>query len=95
MLILDPKDIVYLIAGAAFLGLTVLPVMRGFRLESIPTLYVAAGMIIGVLAPRLPLIDPMSGETARLIIEHLTELIVIVALAGAGLAVDRTEGRAE
>ena len=95
MLVFDSKDVAYLIAGAAFFGLTVLPMMCGLRLVSIPTLYVGAGMVIGALAPDLPLIDPLAGETTRLVLEHLTELIVIVALAGAGLAVDRIAGRFE
>nr|WP_298373705.1 cation:proton antiporter [uncultured Halomonas sp.] len=95
MIAFDPKDIFYLIAGAAFFGLTVLPLMCGLRLVSIPTLYVAAGMLIGLVATQVPMIDPMANETTRLVIEHLTELIVIVALAGAGLAVDRLAGRRE
>lgn len=95
MLVFDPKDVFYLIAGAAFFGLTVLPMMCGLRLVSIPTMYVAAGMVLGTVTTGLPFIDPMSGEAIRLLVEHLTELIVIVALAGAGLAVDRIAGRAE
>jgi len=93
MLIFDPKDVFYLIARAAFFGVTILPMMCGLRLVSVPTLYVAAGMVIGVVGTGLPSVDPLSGEGTRLLIEHLTELIVIVALAGAGLAVDRAAGR--
>ena len=95
MLVFDPKDVFYLIAGAAFFGLTLLPIMCGLRLLSVPTIYVVAGMAIGILDPGLPLVDPLAGETTRFVIEHLTELIVIVALAGAGLAVDRLAGRLE
>ncbi|MEX3014036.1 cation:proton antiporter domain-containing protein [Gymnodinialimonas hymeniacidonis] len=95
MLIFDPKDIFYLIAGMAFFGLTVLPMMCGIRLISVPTLYVAVGMVIGLLAPAMDFIDPMAGEGPRVLLEHMTELIVIVALAGAGLAVDRVAGRSE
>lgn len=95
MLVFDDKDIFYLIAGMAFFGLTVLPMMCGLRLISVPTLYVIVGMVIGLLAPAMAFIDPLSGEGPRLLLEHLTELIVIVALAGAGLAVDRVAGRTE
>ena len=42
-----------------------------------------------------PLFDPRRSQATRQLIEHLTELIVIIALAGAGLAIDRPAGTHE
>lgn len=76
MLIFDSKDTFYLIARAAFFGLTILPILCGLLLVSIPTMYVAAGTVIGLLAPGLPFVDPLLGATTRLAVEHLTDQIV-------------------
>lgn len=88
---LDPRDIFYLVAGAAFLGFTVIPLFSSMRLISVPTVYVAAGALLAWLG--LPALDPLAGDLQLAVIEHATELIVIVSIAGAGLAVDRPMGR--
>ncbi len=90
---LDARDVFYGVAGAAFLGLTVLPLMCTSRwLLSVPTIYVGVGVLLGWWG--LPTIDPLEGGKLSLaVVEHTTELIVIISIAGAGLAVDRAMGR--
>ncbi len=89
---LDLRDVVYLVGGLAFLGLTVLPLLSGLRLVSVPTLYVGAGALLVWSPVPWPVLDPAQREGSLAIMEHASELIVIIALAGAGLAVDRREG---
>ena len=92
---LDAKDVAYLVAGIGLFGLTALPQASGRRLLSVPTLYVIAGALLALSPFALPVLDPRDGEGARFLIEHFTELIVIIALAVAGLAVDREAGPLE
>ncbi len=90
--LVNQKDVVYLVAGLAFFGLTFLPTMLGPKPVGVPVLYVAAGAALALVPVGVPLVDPRQGEFARALVEHAAELIVIVALMGAGLAVDRREG---
>ncbi len=92
---MDVRDSVYLMLGLAFLGLTALPLASGRKLVSLPTLYVAAGALLTFTPMALPLPDPLAGPLSLAVIEHGTELVVIMALASAGLAVDRTAGPRE
>lgn len=87
---LDAKDVFYVIAGLAFVGFTVLPMLSSLRLLSVPMIYVLVGAVLAWLG--LPVIDPMVGDLSLAVVEHATELIVIVSIAGAGLAVDRPMG---
>ena len=89
---LDQKDLLYLIAGLGFFGLSALPMLVGRRPISIPMLYVIAGSLLALLPLGLPMIDPLSGGLQRSLVGHVAELIVIVALMGVGLAVDRRGG---
>lgn len=82
----DPYEVMLTVAGLAFLGAVVLPrVLRSWPL-SLPILYVAAGALIFRLPLGLGLIDPLRHAG---IVERATELVVIVALTGAGLKLDR------
>ena len=92
---IDPKDIIYTIIGLALLGLTALPLICGRRLISVPTIYVAAGALLALTPLAMPIPNPMDGYVPLRVIEHATELIVIIALAAAGLAVDREGGARE
>ncbi|RVT84581.1 sodium:proton antiporter [Rhodobacteraceae bacterium CCMM004] len=83
---LDARDVYYLIAGAALLGLTLQPWLSGRRYVNLPLVYVLAGAFLGWVGLPAPL--PMGGETELKLVEHVSELIVIVSLAGAGLAID-------
>lgn len=80
-------DLTYVIAGTSLLLAIVLPVLLDRWAISAPMVLVAVGLAIG-LSP-LPdglTVEPMAN---RALIEHVTELAVIVALMGVGLALDR------
>lgn len=85
----DLRDVLYLVSGLGLLGLTALPLVSGRRVVSVPTLYLLAGAAIAFVPIGWPILDPLADDTARVVLEHLTEVIVIVALAAAGLAVDK------
>ena len=88
----DARDVFYAVAGLAFLGLTILPLICTSRLLlSVPTIYVGVGALLGWAG--LPFIDPLWNDLTLAVVEHTTELIVIVSIAGAGLSVDRAMGR--
>ncbi|NGN91350.1 sodium:proton antiporter [Nocardioides sp. KC13] len=80
-------DLVYVVAGASLLLAIVLPDLLHRWAISAPMVLVGVGMLIGLtpLPDGLPL-DPHANRAA---IEHTTEVVVIVALMGVGLALDR------
>ncbi len=83
---LDPRDLVYGAIGLALLGLTFQPVLSRYRLVNVPLFYIGFGALLAGIG--LPVIDPRVGGLATAVIEHASELIVIISLAGAGLAID-------
>ncbi|MCW2852575.1 MAG: nhaP2 2 [Nocardioides sp.] len=80
-------SLVYLIAGSCLLLAVVLPQALRSLAISAPMVLVGIGLLIGLL--------PLSGEFAldpiedEKVILHVTELTVLVALMGVGLALDR------
>ena len=80
-------DLVYVVAGVSLLLAIVLPELLSRWAVSAPMVLVGVGMLIGLtsLPDNLPL-DPQANRAA---VEHVTELVVIVALMGVGLALDR------
>jgi NhaP-type Na+/H+ or K+/H+ antiporter len=80
-------DFVFLIAGASLLLAVVLPNALSRHAVSAPMVLLVVGMLIGLL----PLPEGVSASPVenRVFVEHLTELTVIVALMGVGLALDR------
>ncbi|UMG91556.1 cation:proton antiporter [Nocardioides sp. TF02-7] len=80
-------DLVYLVAGGSLLLAVLLPALLKRWAVSAPMVLVAVGMVIGIT----PLPDgmPLDPQHNRAVIEHATELTVIVALMGVGLALDR------
>ncbi|MFE3998699.1 cation:proton antiporter [Nocardioides sp. YIM B13467] len=80
-------DLVYVVVGASLLLAIVLPDLLNRWAISAPMVLVGVGMLVGLtpLPDGLPL-DPQANRAA---IEHGTELVVIVALMGVGLAIDR------
>ena len=80
-------DLVYLVAGGALLLAVVLPQLLRHWAVSAPMVLVAVGMLIG-LTP-LPDTLPLDPQENRAVIEHVTELTVLIALMGVGLAIDR------
>jgi NhaP-type Na+/H+ or K+/H+ antiporter len=80
-------DLVYLVAGGALLLAVVLPQLLRHWAVSAPMVLVVVGMLIG-LTP-LPDGMPLDPQENRATIEHVTELTVLIALMGVGLALDR------
>ena len=93
----DPRDVFYLVSGIAFFGLTVLPRVRAVPFIAAPPLYVAAGALLALTPLALSLPDPLADGPMAIdplkVVEHASELIVIVSLTGAGLAIDTPLGR--
>lgn len=83
---LDPRDVVYSVVGLALLGLTFQPALGRFRWFNLPFYYVLAGVVFGLTGTNL--VSPLASSLSASIIEHASELIVIISLAGAGLAID-------
>ena len=86
---MDPKIILYVVFGLALLGFTWLPTIRGARFINIPLLYSLLAVALFSQISGLPLLDPINNKTHTIVTEYVTEIIVIVSLAGAGLAIDR------
>ena len=80
-------DWVYVVAGGALLLAVVLPALLERWAVSAPMVLLAVGMVVG-LTP-LPEGMPLDPQDNRAVIEHVTELAVIIALMGVGLALDR------
>lgn len=80
-------DAVYLVAGLAlFVGVLAPVLVRSIALSA-PMVLLLLGMVIGLLPmPEGWSLDPVAG---RKVIEHVTEVAVLVALMGVGLALDR------
>ncbi|GAB2866686.1 cation:proton antiporter [Nocardioides pacificus] len=82
-------DGVFLIGGLCLLLAVVLPsLLQRYALSS-PIVLVGVGMVLG-LTPLFEDISFSPGvEADRAVIEHVTEIAVLVALMGVGLALDR------
>lgn len=80
-------DSLYLLAGIALLGGAVLPRLLRKRAISTPMAFVAVGLLLG-LVPMPDRIFVLPQEH-REITERMSELCVIIALMGVGLAIDR------
>lgn len=80
-------DLAYLVAGGCLLLAVVLPALLDRAPITSPMILVGLGMLIG-LTP-LPDDLPLDPQEHRAAIEHVTEVTVLVALMGVGLALDR------
>lgn len=78
-------EIGMLVVAVALLGAVVLPRLLADKPLSFPMFYVGFGMLLFWFEP-LPTVDPVANSTLT---EHLTELVVIIALMGVGLKIDR------
>lgn len=80
-------ELVYVLLGGALLLAAVLPQLLHRWALSAPIVLVAVGMLVGLL----PLADPAALDPVELrpVVEHVTEVTVLVALMGVGLALDR------
>lgn len=86
---MDPKLILYVAFGLALIGLTWLPSLKGARFINVPLLYFLLAALLFSQVVGLPELDPINDKTYTIVTEYMTELIVILSLAGAGLAIDR------
>ncbi|GAA3120225.1 hypothetical protein GCM10020254_79190 [Streptomyces goshikiensis] len=81
---------VYACAGLGALCAAVLPTALAKRPLSLPMVFLAAGFLVFLLPfDALPALDPVRH---RSVVEHLTEVCVVIALMGAGLAINRPPG---
>ena len=80
-------DLAYLLTGGSLLLAVVLPYALSRAALSPPAVLLGVGALIGLL----PISDDLALDPVdqRAVIEHVTELTVIVALMGVGLALDR------
>jgi len=76
----------YSLIGLSLLVMSIRPALKNKRFINVPILYILVGVLMAGIG--LPLITPSSGELAVLVIERVSEIIVIISLAGAGLAID-------
>jgi len=79
-------EVIVALLGVAFIGAAWLPRFLQGRPLSFPILYVGLGFALFSLPLGLPDPQPLHN---RQLTEHFTELLVIVALMGAGLKLDR------
>ncbi len=86
---MEPKIILYIVFGLALLGFTWLPTIKGARFINVPLLYSLLAVVLFSQISDLPLLDPINDKTHTVVTEYVTEIIVIISLAGAGLAIDR------
>lgn len=85
---MDPYHLALFIAGLALLGGAWLPNALAGRAFSPPIVFVAFGLVVFSLPVPFEFPRPWEGDDARFT-ERVTELVVIVALMGAGLKLDR------
>ncbi|MEU3792423.1 cation:proton antiporter [Streptomyces fructofermentans] len=82
-------DAVFAFLGVGALLAAVLPRLVAGRPLSLPLVFLVSGFGVYLLPLPLPVIDPVED---RLLTEHITEVGVIIALMGAGLALNRPVG---
>jgi len=82
-------DSAFLVAGFAAMLAAFLPRLVIGRPISLPMVFLGLGVLLGLL-PGVPY-EVVPAEHPKLV-EHLTEVTVIVALMGAGLSLDRPPG---
>lgn len=86
---MDLPDLLFAVVGVGALLAALLPRLLEGRAVSLPMVFLAAGALLGAL-PFLP-IDARPADHP-VFIEHLTEVVVIISLMGAGLGLDRRVG---
>jgi len=79
-------DVGLVVVAVALLGAVLLPRFLAGKPLSLPIVYVGGGFALFAAVPGVPALDPVVNAGLT---ERLTELVVIVALMGAGLKIDR------
>lgn len=87
---MDLFDLTFALVGIGALAAGLLPRLLADRPLSLPIVFLGLGMTVFAAVPGLPDPDPLAHPEVA---EHLTEVVVIVALMGAGLKLDRPIGR--
>ncbi|MBW0116447.1 cation:proton antiporter [Pseudonocardia abyssalis] len=86
---MDLIDLTFALVGIGALAAGLLPRLLAGRPLSMPIVFLGLGMAVFAVVPALPAPDPLAHPE---IAEHLTEVVVIIALMGAGLKLDRPIG---
>ncbi len=86
---MDLIDLTFALVGIGALAAGLLPRLLAGRPLSLPIVFLGLGMAVFALVPDLPDPDPLAHPE---IAEHLTEVVVVIALMGAGLKLDRKIG---
>lgn len=79
-------DAIIFIFGVAFLASAWLPSRLTRTPLSLPMIWLGVGLFMSFLDVDLPDVNPLKNSELT---EHLTELVIIIALIGAGLKLDR------
>lgn len=79
---------VFALAGLSALMAALLPRWLHKKALSVPMAFLALGLAVGFV-PGTPEIDPLLNSERA---EHVTEVVVIIALMGAGISIDRAVG---
>ncbi|MEZ0166967.1 cation:proton antiporter [Kineococcus sp. LSe6-4] len=80
--------VLFSLAGLGALTAALLPRVVSSLPFSLPMAFLGGGVLLG-LVPGMPSIDPIEHTTAT---QHVAEVVVIISLMGAGLALDRPVG---
>ncbi|MEU4402924.1 cation:proton antiporter [Streptosporangium sp. NPDC023963] len=83
-------DLIFAVAGVAALLAATLPRLLNRRPFSLPLACLLGGLLLYALPLELPDPDPVAH---RALVEHATEICVLISLMGAGLAINRPFGR--
>src|SRR3954463_16571209 len=86
----DPVDLAFALIGLGMFCAAILPRLLAQRALSVPIVFLGLGMLVHLLP--LGLINPDPREHP-IVAQHLAEIVVIIALMGAGLRLDRPFGR--
>ncbi|MFF0245759.1 cation:proton antiporter [Streptosporangium sandarakinum] len=79
-------DLIFAVAGVAALLAAILPRLLNRRAFSLPLACLIGGALLYLLPLDLPDPDPVAH---RALLEHATEICVLISLMGAGLAINR------
>ena len=82
---IENYNVFLLVCGIAFLFGALFPIAFKHTPISLPMLQVSFGLLIGYWWTTLSFLDPIDNG---LIIEKLTEIVVLVSLVGAGIKID-------